>query len=69
MITRDRRVLINWNNFIDIWKMGYKIGYSKGYTDLGDGIDYNDDRYQDANPPGILKKLFESYLPEQEEEE
>lgn len=61
-----RKVEFEWNDFFEIWELAYRRGYEYGYADRYSGS-YHPESY--ARPPDILKKIFESYLPEQEEEE
>lgn len=64
---KDRKVEIDWADFIDIWHMAYKAGYSRGYVTGGCGTDYDDEEDDSSNPPGVLKRIFESYGKEEEE--
>lgn len=63
---KDRKVEFEWNDFLEIWKLAFIRGYVYGYKDKYFG-NYNPEFH--AHPPVILKKIFESYVPEKEEEE
>lgn len=63
---KDRKVEFGSTDFLEIWKLAYRKGYEYGFADRRD-YSYHPESYE--RPPGILKKIFESYLPEQEEEE
>lgn len=64
---KDRKVEIDWTDFIDIWHMAYKAGYGRGYVAGSCATDYDDEDDESFNPPGFLKMIFESYGKEEEE--
>lgn len=53
-----RVIKFSWSDINELWMMAYRRGYGIGYMDKVRGCEYNSGA--DAQPPEVLRKIFES---------